>query len=96
ATSLSTLSQMVAGGAGVTLLPRLAVATEAARAGLRVRPFAEPSPRRTIALVWRKRSPLADALKRVAATLRRAWPGTPSVGRPPFPRPRRRRAASAR
>ncbi|MGE5345191.1 MAG: LysR substrate-binding domain-containing protein, partial [Acidithiobacillales bacterium] len=55
ATSLSTLAQMVAGGAGVTLLPRLAVATEAPRAGLRVRPFAEPSPRRTIALVWRKR-----------------------------------------
>jgi LysR family hydrogen peroxide-inducible transcriptional activator len=76
ATSLSTLTQMVAGGAGVTLLPRLAVATEAPRARLRVRPFAEPSPRRTIALVWRKRSPLAEALKRLAATIRGAYPIT--------------------
>lgn len=74
ATSLSTLAQMVAGGAGVTLLPRLAVATEAPRAGLRVRPFAKPSPRRTIALVWRKRSPLAKSLKHLAATLRGAYP----------------------
>ena len=43
ATSLSTLTQMVAGGAGVTLLPKLAVPTEAARGGLRVRAFAEPA-----------------------------------------------------
>ncbi|MGE5345188.1 MAG: LysR substrate-binding domain-containing protein [Acidithiobacillales bacterium] len=85
ATSLSTLAQMVAGGAGVTLLPRLAVATEAQRAGLRVRPFAEPSPRRTIALVWRKRSPLAPALKQVAGTIRGAYPR-------PDGRPRLKRA----
>ncbi|MBM4442110.1 MAG: LysR family transcriptional regulator, partial [Candidatus Rokubacteria bacterium] len=39
ATSLSTLTQMVAGGAGVTLLPQLAVPTETARAAVRVRPF---------------------------------------------------------
>src|SRR5262249_60985506 len=48
ATSLPTLAQMVAGGAGVTLLPRLAVG-EAERAGLRLRAFARPSPHRTIA-----------------------------------------------
>jgi LysR family hydrogen peroxide-inducible transcriptional activator len=75
ATSLPTLAQMVAGGAGITLLPRLAVATEARRAGLAVRPIAAPSPRRTIALVWRKRSPLAGALRQIAATMRRAYPG---------------------
>ena len=60
ATSLSTLAQMVAAGAGVTLLPALAVATEAKRADLHIRPFARPEPGRTIAFVWRKRSPLAD------------------------------------
>lgn len=74
ATSMHTLAQMVAGGAGVTLLPELAVAAEAGRAGLRVRRFADPVPHRTIALVWRKRSPLAAALQRVAATLRAAYP----------------------
>lgn len=74
ATSLSTLAQMVAGGGGVTLLPALAVPTEVGRAGLCVRPFAEPSPGRTIALVWRKNSPLAEALKQLATTIREAYP----------------------
>jgi LysR family hydrogen peroxide-inducible transcriptional activator len=73
ATSLSTLAQMVAGGAGVTLLPRLAVPTEAKRADLRVRPFVAPAPRRTIAFVWRKRSPLGPALRKLAETAREAY-----------------------
>src|SRR5262245_45573871 len=68
ATSLTTLAQMVAGGAGVTLLPEIAVATEAKRAELSIRPFAQPSPRRTIALVWRKRSPLRPTLRQLATT----------------------------
>jgi len=67
ATSLSTLTQMVAGGAGVTLLPALAVATEAKRADITIRPFANPAPQRTIALVWRKRSPLGPALRELTA-----------------------------
>lgn len=74
ATSLATLTQMVASGLGVTLLPALAVATEAERAGLHVRPFADPPPARTIALVWRRRSPIASALRKVAATVRAAYP----------------------
>jgi LysR family hydrogen peroxide-inducible transcriptional activator len=40
ATSLATLAQMVASGAGVTLLPRLAVPTEAKRGTLALRRFA--------------------------------------------------------
>jgi len=76
ATSLPTLAQMVAGGAGVTLLPQLAVATEAQRSGLRTRAFARPAPHRTIALVWRKRSPLAPALRKLACTIRGAYPAT--------------------
>jgi LysR family hydrogen peroxide-inducible transcriptional activator len=75
ATSLTTLAQMVAGGTGVTLLPELAVPTEAERAGLNVRAFAHPAPHRTIALVWRKHSPLADALRKLAGTIREAYPG---------------------
>ena len=74
ATSLSTLAQMVAAGAGVTLLPTLAVSTEATRSGLRVRPFVDPAPHRTIGLVWRRHSPLAPSLQQVADTIRSAYP----------------------
>jgi len=69
ATSLSTLAQMAAGGAGVTLLPRLSVPIENRRGTLVVRPFAPPVPARTLALVWRPRSPLAPALRPLAAAL---------------------------
>lgn len=74
ATSLTTLVQMVAGGAGITLLPTLAVATEVVRAGLRVRPIASSKAYRTIALIWRKRSPLGPTLREVARVLRDAFP----------------------
>jgi LysR family hydrogen peroxide-inducible transcriptional activator len=74
ATSLSTLAQMVGAGLGVTLLPQLAVATEAQRAELAVRPFEQPTPARTIVLAWRRGSPLAEAYGELAATLRAAWP----------------------
>jgi len=82
ATSLPTLAQMVAGGAGVTILPELAVPTEAQRAGLRIRAFATPVPHRTLALVWRRRSPLAPALRKLASTIRKAYPrpGKPRSG----------------
>lgn len=76
ATSLSTLVHMVAGGAGVTLLPELAVKFEVERAGLQARSFVRPAPHRTIALVWRKRSPLGPALKKMTATIRKVYPAT--------------------
>jgi LysR family hydrogen peroxide-inducible transcriptional activator len=75
ATSLPTLAQMVAAGAGVTLLPELSVATEARRSDLSVRPLGDPAPYRTIALVWRKASPLAAALPPLGAAIREAYPG---------------------
>ncbi len=74
ATSLSTLVQMVAGGAGVTLLPALSLPAEARRARLRVRRFSPPAPRRTITLAWRKGSPLAPALRQLAAVVRERYP----------------------
>jgi len=74
ATSLSTLAQMVASGSGVTLLPELSVATEGKRADLKIRKFSKPSPHRTIGLIWRKGSSLADALQKVADSIRRAYP----------------------
>ncbi|APR76058.1 Hydrogen peroxide-inducible activator [Minicystis rosea] len=74
ATSLSTLAQMVSGGAGVTLLPALSVPIENRRGQLAIRPFAAPQPSRTVALAWRPSSPMVRALKELAAVLRKAWP----------------------
>jgi LysR family transcriptional regulator, hydrogen peroxide-inducible genes activator len=65
---------MVLGGAGVTLLPKLAVSTETRVKELRVRAFADPAPGRTIGLVWRKHSPLSAAMRQLAVTLRAAYP----------------------
>jgi LysR family transcriptional regulator, hydrogen peroxide-inducible genes activator len=73
ATSLTTLVQMVAGGTGVTLLPRLSVATEAARAGLRVRPLAATAAHRTLALVWRRGAPVGAALREIAGVVREGF-----------------------
>lgn len=70
ATSLATLTQMVAAGRGVTLLPELAVATENRRGQLTVRRFKKPAPGRTLALVWRRGSAVATAARAVAETIR--------------------------
>jgi LysR family hydrogen peroxide-inducible transcriptional activator len=67
---------MVAAGAGLTLLPRLSVASETRHADLSIRPFAAPAPHRTLALVWRRRSPVGPALRQVAATIRNAYPAS--------------------
>ena len=58
ATSLETLRQMVASGAGVTLLPELSTLGPYATArGLVVRPFAKPAPTRQVGAVWRRTHP---------------------------------------
>lgn len=81
ATSLSTLVQMVASGAGATLLPALSLSTEAARADLVLRPLADPVPTRTLGLVWRKRSPLVTSLEAVARAILEAYPEPASLAR---------------
>jgi LysR family hydrogen peroxide-inducible transcriptional activator len=73
ATSLPTLAQMVSAGAGVTLLPRIALPTENRRGKLAVRRFADPAPYRTIALAWRKSSPLGPSLRLLGGTIREAY-----------------------
>ena len=70
ATSLSTLAQMVSSGAGLTLLPSLAVPVENRRGQLEVRAFKSAAPSRTIVLVHRRSSPLAPAFRAIAAFLR--------------------------
>lgn len=67
ATSLHTLAQMVAGGLGVTLLPRMAVdAGVAAWADVELRPLSGSSAWRMIGLAWRPRSPRADEYRALA------------------------------
>src|SRR6476646_1734222 len=73
ATSLPTLAQMVSAGAGVTLLPRMAVATESRRAHLAVRPIADERAFRTLARGWRPSSPAGPALRQLAATIRASY-----------------------
>jgi LysR family hydrogen peroxide-inducible transcriptional activator len=75
ATSLATLAQMVSSGAGITLLPSLAVPVENRRGQLEIRPFVKPIPSRTIALVWRPRSPFAAVFMELAKTFRAASAG---------------------
>jgi LysR family transcriptional regulator, hydrogen peroxide-inducible genes activator len=59
--------QMVAAGAGVTLLPELA-GRGAYRSGHGVvlRPFARPAPTRQVGAVWRKTTPRRAAIDAVA------------------------------
>ena len=73
ATSLPTLVQMVASGAGVTLLPRLAAAIEASRATVVLRPLAAPAPFRTLALVWRRGCYADRALQRLGKVASKAF-----------------------
>src|SRR5690606_19503839 len=54
ATSLTTLLQMVAHGHGVTLIPEMAVTTDLTARDIRVVPFGEPMPSRTLCMAWRR------------------------------------------
>jgi LysR family hydrogen peroxide-inducible transcriptional activator len=73
-TSLATIISMVAGGVGVTLLPTLAVRSEVRINNLRVRRFADTEAVRTIGLVWRKKSSLTPALRKLATSMSHAYP----------------------
>lgn len=71
ATSLETLRQIVASGAGVTLLPALAVHDDDRR--LVMRPLEGDAGRR-IALIWRRNDPRSDAYRLLSAPIRRELP----------------------
>jgi LysR family hydrogen peroxide-inducible transcriptional activator len=67
ATSLETLRQMVAAGAGITLLPELASRGAYGNArGVTNLPFAKPAPSRQIGVVWRKSSARRAAIDAVS------------------------------
>lgn len=70
--SLSTLVQMVGAGIGVTLIPDMAVDVETRSAPVCITRFEKPPPTRTVGLVWRKSSPMADALCEIGDIVRGA------------------------
>ncbi|GLF94412.1 LysR substrate-binding domain-containing protein [Streptomyces yaizuensis] len=72
AAGLPTLVQLVAGGLGVTLLPRTAVDVETGRAGLETGYFADPAPARRIALAMRAGAARQGEFEEFAGALRRA------------------------
>lgn len=86
ATSLSTIVEMVSAGLGITLLPEICVGVESRSRDLKVIPFAEPQPSRTLGLAWRKSSPRQADFNALAAlvaeagkiTLKRAENATPA------------------
>jgi LysR family hydrogen peroxide-inducible transcriptional activator len=82
ATSLATLVQMVSSGAGVTLLPSIAVDVENRRGQLAVRPLTQPGHSRTICLAWRKAAPLGSALRDLAKTMSVASRPATKIPRP--------------
>lgn len=70
ATSLHTLVQMVASGLGVTLLPRLAVASGiVAGTGLVLRPLLGSGAWRTLGLAWRPHAPRAPDYRALGGRL---------------------------
>jgi LysR family hydrogen peroxide-inducible transcriptional activator len=70
--ALSTLVQMVGAGIGVTLIPEMAAAVETRSAPVSLTRFADPQPRRTIGMVWRRASPLSKQMTRIADIVRAA------------------------
>jgi LysR family hydrogen peroxide-inducible transcriptional activator len=70
--SLSTLVQMVSAGIGVTLIPEMAVAVETRSASVSVARFKSPQPSRTIGMIWRKTSPLANQLMQISEVVRQS------------------------
>ncbi|KIZ14333.1 hypothetical protein SNA_35110 [Streptomyces natalensis ATCC 27448] len=73
AAGLSTLVQLVAGGLGVTLLPRTALRVETARNDLLTTGyFADPQPSRTVALAMRTGTARAAEFEEFAGALRGA------------------------
>lgn len=70
ATSLATLLQMVAHGLGVTLVPEMALGVEASRRDLRIVPFTEPQPFRTICLGYRRTGGRENDVRALGETIR--------------------------
>jgi LysR family hydrogen peroxide-inducible transcriptional activator len=72
ASSLSTLVQMVGAGIGVTLIPDMAVEVETRSAAVTIARFPHPRPSRSIGMIWRASSPLAEQLHTLSEVVNRS------------------------
>ena len=63
------LVQMVASGAGVTLLPKLSLPIEERTPDLAFVPLTRPAPSRTIGLAWRATSPRSEEFRALGKLL---------------------------
>lgn len=70
--SLTTLVQMVGAGIGVTLIPEMAVGVETRSASVSIARFGSPQPSRTIGMIWRKTSPLANQFRQISEVVRQS------------------------
>jgi LysR family hydrogen peroxide-inducible transcriptional activator len=84
ATSLATVTQMVASGYGATLLPQIAADAGLADSRVKLLRFADPQPRRSIGLAWRRTSPRKSDFRALGHAI------TNAIGFGPTPRQARR------
>ncbi|TOB97820.1 DNA-binding transcriptional regulator OxyR [Vibrio parahaemolyticus] len=78
ATSLETLRNMVAAGAGITLLPQLSIPAEKQKDGVCYIPAVNPTPSRSIVLAYRPGSPLRARFEALAAKIKAILESQPS------------------
>lgn len=68
--SLETIRHMVAAGTGITVLPRTSITDSHRNESLiDIKPFAKPSPSRTVAIAWRKHYPRKEAIHLIRDTI---------------------------
>ncbi len=70
ATSLTTLLHMVAHGMGVTLIPEMATQAAGEMRDLKIVPFSQPMPQRTICLAWRRNRTRQEECVELASIIR--------------------------
>jgi LysR family hydrogen peroxide-inducible transcriptional activator len=68
--SLETIRHMVAAGTGITVLPRTSILPSQKNESLIItKPFAKPTPSRTVAIAWRKHYPRKEAIFTIRDTI---------------------------
>jgi LysR family hydrogen peroxide-inducible transcriptional activator len=67
--SLETIRHMVAAGTGITVLPRSSLYSQSHQSLIDMKPFSRPSPKRTVAIAWRKHYPRKQAITTIRDTI---------------------------